>query len=300
MRSWHMNALRLPVSGWYYQDPRFLPTLDTIITQANQAGLYVVLALFDNDKSGSPYGKGAAVPKAENVTFWKFMAAHFAQNPMVLFDLFNEPTDMTAQNYLNGGGSVTGSTGKVANIIGLQPLVDAIRSVGARQIIVAPADVPAQHPDVRIHDPNVMYTAHVYSSIADYNPAVWDQDWGSLLGHYPLYYGEWAVLPNSLIPKQCEPYTPTNAAALTKAFLDYMQQHQISWTAWQFRPYYLVQDTTSYAPTTFEGNWTPCDRQSHAGMGQVIKEYLSQHSPTARAPGEPAAPGSLRGNSMPA
>ncbi len=282
MRSWHMNALRLPLSGWYYQDPRFVPTLDTVVQQANQAGLYVVLALFDNAKSGSPYGQGAAVPKAENVTFWKFIAAHFAHDPMVLFDLFNEPTNLTPQNYLTGGGSVTGSTGKVARNIGLEPLVDAIRSVGARQIVVAPATIAAQNPNVRIHDPNVLYTAHVYGSIADYNPAIWDRDWGSLLGHYPLYYGEWAVLPNSLVPAQCEPYTPSNAADLTKAFLDYMEQHQISWTAWQFRPYYLVQDITSYTPTTFEGNWTPCDTQSHAGMGLVVKEYLSEHAAALR------------------
>jgi hypothetical protein len=30
-----------------------MPILDTIVKQANQAGLYVILALFDNEKSGS-------------------------------------------------------------------------------------------------------------------------------------------------------------------------------------------------------------------------------------------------------
>lgn len=277
MRSWHMNALRLPVSGWYYQDPRFLSDLDTIVVQANEEGLYVILALFDDAKSGSPYGQGADVPKAENVTFWRFMAAHFEHNPMLLFDLFNEPSNMTAQNYLTGGGSVTGSSGKTASIIGFQPLVDAIRSVGARQIIIAPANVPSQYPNVRIRDANVMYTAHVYSSVAANNPAVWEQDWGSLLGHYPLYYGEWAALPNSLIPQQCRPFTPANAAASTQAFLRYMDEQQINWTAWQFRPYYLVQNLISYTPTTFEGAWTPCDTNGHEGMGLVVKEYLSEH-----------------------
>jgi hypothetical protein len=298
MRSWHMNALRLPISGWYYQNPRFLPTLDTIIAQANQEGLYVILALFDNVKSGSPYGQGADVPKAENVTFWRFMAAHFEHNPMLLFDLFNEPSNMTAQNYLTGGGSVTGSSGKTATIIGFQPLVDAIRSVGARQIIIAPANVPSQYPNVRIRDTNVMYTAHVYSSIGANNPAVWEQDWGSLLGHYPLYYGEWAVLPNSLTPQQCKPFTPDNATPSTQAFLRYMDEQQINWTAWQFRPYYLVQNLISYTPTTFEGAWTPCDTNGHAGMGLVVKEYLAEH-PAALAPSEPtAAPIALHGSSM--
>lgn len=257
MSSWNMNVLRLPVSGCYYQDPRFLSTLDTVINQANQAGLYVILALFDDGKSGSPYGQGAAVPKAEDVMFWKFMAARYAQNPMVLFDLFNEPAGMTAQNYLTGGGTVTGSTGQTATIVGFQPLVDAIRSVGANQIIIAPANIPAQYPAVRIHDSNVMYTMHIYSSIAANNPAVWDQQWGSLLGHYPLYYGEWTVLSNSYVPQQCRPFTPANAAPLTEAFLQYMALRQMNWTAWQFRPYYLVQDMTSYTPTTFQGAWNP-------------------------------------------
>lgn len=274
MRSWHMNALRLPVSGWYYQDPRFLPLLDTIVTQANQAGLYVILALFDDAKSGSPYGQGAAVPKAENVTFWKFMAAHFAGNSMLLFDVFNEPTGLTAQTYLNGGGTLTTSTGEMTSIIGLQPLVDAIRSVGAQQIVIAPAAIPASDPTIRIHDANVMYSLHVYSGVAANNPAVWDQQWGSLLGRYPLFYGEWSVLPNSYIPQQCRPYTPDNATPLTQAFLGYMDARQINWTAWQFRPYALVQDMTSYTPTTFQGTWTPCDPSSHAGMGEVVKAYL--------------------------
>ena len=278
MRSWNMNALRLPVSGWYYQDPRFLPLLDTIITQANQAGLYVILALFDDAKSGSPYGQGAAVPKAENVTFWKVMAAHFAGNPMLLFDLFNEPTGLTAQTYLTGGGTLTGSTGQVSSIIGLQPLVDAIRSAGAQQIVIAPAAIPAGDPSIRIHDANVMYTLHIYSGIAANNPAVWDQQWGSLLGQSPLFYGEWTVLPNSQIPQQCSPYTPANAAPLTQAFLSYMDERQINWTAWQFRPYALVQDMTSYTPTTFQGTWIPCDPTSHAGMGEVVKAYLLQES----------------------
>ncbi|HZU00434.1 MAG TPA: cellulase family glycosylhydrolase, partial [Ktedonobacteraceae bacterium] len=233
---------------------------------------------FDDAKSGSPYGQGAAVPKAENVTFWKVMAAHFASNPMLLFDLFNEPMGLTAQTYLTGGGMFTGSTGQVTSNIGFQPLVDAIRSAGAQQIVIAPATIPAGDPSIRLHDANVMYTQHIYSGIAANNPAVWDQQWGSLLGQFPLFYGEWTVLPNSQIPQQCRPYTPANAAPLTQAFLSYMDARQINWTAWQFRPYALVQDMTSYTPTTFQGTWIPCDTTGHEGMGEVVKAYLLQGS----------------------
>ncbi|HLX59311.1 MAG TPA: cellulase family glycosylhydrolase [Ktedonobacteraceae bacterium] len=273
--SWHMNVLRLPVSTWYYTQANFLTKLDTIISQANQAGLYVVIAAFDNAKSGSPYGSNADVPKTENIQFWRDIASRYANNPMVLFDILNEPSNLTAQNYLYGGGSVTGSTGKVANIIGLQPLVDAIRSTGAKQIIIADAGIPAANPSIRIHDPNVMYTIHIYEGIGAGSPSIWDQGWGSLLGNYPLYYGEWAVLPNSLIPGQCQSYTPANADSDTNTFLQYMQSRNISWTAWEFRTYYLIQDYTNFTPTTFQGSWVPCDSNGQEGMGADVKNYLA-------------------------
>jgi hypothetical protein len=57
-----------------------------------------------------------------------------------------------------------------------------------------------------------------------------------------------------------------------------MDARQINWTAWQFRPYALVQDMTSFTPTTFQGTWIPCDPTSHAGMGEVVKAYLLQGS----------------------
>ena len=213
-----------------------------------------LLGLLDNHddaKSGSPYGPNCAVPKAEDVAFWRVIAAHFANNPMVMFDLLNEPQGVTAQNWLSGGG--TAQCSQAVAIVGFQPMVDAIR----------------------IQDPNVMYTLHIYAEIGTGSPSTWDQDWGSLLGNYPLYYGEWAVLPNSLVPAQCQPYTSANADSDTNAFLSYMQSRNINWTAWEFRTYYLIQDYTNFTPTNFQVSWAPCDSLGQEGMGADVKNYLS-------------------------
>ena len=276
MRSWHMNALRLPISLWIYNtDPAgYLSILDQTVQEANADGLYVILDNHDDAKSGSPYGLNCAVPKAEDVAFWHAIAGHYASNPMVMFDLFNEPQGLTAQNWLHGGGTAACSS-KPATIVGFQPMVDAIRSAGARQIVIAPANIPAVDPSVRIQDPNVMYTIHIYSQIGTGNASAWDLDWGSLLGKYPLYYGEWSVNPNSLVPQQCQPYTPANADSATNAFLQYMQSRNINWTAWEFRAYYLIQDYTTFTPTTFQGSWTTCDVNGHEGMGADVKNYLA-------------------------
>ena len=282
LRSWHMNALRLPISLWIYNaDPAtYLGLLDQVIQQANAAGLYVILDNHDDAKSGSPYGPNCAVPKAEDVAFWRVIAAHFANNPMVMFDLLNEPQGVTAQNWLRGGG--TAQCSQAVAIVGFQPMVDAIRSAGARQIIIAPADIPAANPSIRIQDPNVMYTLHIYAEIGTGSPSTWDQDWGSLLGNYPLYYGEWAVLPNSLVPAQCQPYTSANADSDTNAFLSYMQSRNINWTAWEFRTYYLIQDYTNFTPTNFQVSWAPCDSLGQEGMGADVKNYLSRAPPLKR------------------
>ncbi len=286
MKSWNMNVLRLPISLWEYNlDPsKYIGYLDPIIQQANSAGLYVVLDNHDDAKSGSPYGQLCAIPKAEDVTFWKFIAGRYANNPMVMFDLINEPDAQTAQNYLSGGGTIN-CTLKPAQDVGMQAMVNAIRQAGAHQIIIADAAVPAANPSVRINDANVMYTVHIYAKIGTGNQTSWDQAWGGLLGKYPLYYGEWAVLPNSLVPAQCQPYTPANADKYTNNFLQYMQQRNANWSAWSFRTPYLLLSQSALTPSTFAGNWTTCNTSGQEGMGSDVKNYLATVSNTQTASG---------------
>jgi len=54
VQTWKMNALRLCLSNWIYvKDPvNYMKQLDTVIQQANAAGLYVVLNLHDDGKAG--------------------------------------------------------------------------------------------------------------------------------------------------------------------------------------------------------------------------------------------------------
>ena len=279
-QKWHMNALRLPVSNWIYakQPKLFLSLLDTVVQQANQAGLYVMLALNDYAKGGSPYGQGAFMPKPESVQFWKVMAAHYLTNPMVMFDAYNEPHYPDANTWLNGGGTQRGSNGKSTSIVGMQALVNAIRSTHAKQIIIIAGVKTAG--TLRISDPNIVYTQHTYYKVAVGNPAVWDQDWGSFKGHYPLYYGEWALLPNSRVARRCQSATPTNADQKVLAFLNYMKQNQISWTAWKFDVPYLLQDRTNFTPTQLNDphhSWKCNSPNAVAGMGMDVKTFLLSH-----------------------
>ncbi|GAC1656721.1 MAG: hypothetical protein NVS4B7_00980 [Ktedonobacteraceae bacterium] len=282
VQTWKMNTLRLPLSNWIWakDSVNYMHQLDTVIQEANTAGLYVVLNLHDDGKAGSPYGDRADLPKTQDQVFWIAMATHYKANSMVLFDLYNEPKDTSWPMWLNGHATVSGAT-----VVGHQNLVNAIRAAGAPQIVIVEPGSAGGHGKAwsnvgnsLINDPNVIYSLHVYDYIW-YNPQQQDALWGpTILNHHPLYYGEWALLTNGTgVPgyDHCKYIVPGQANQVVQNFLSYMNSRNASWTAWDFAPYHLIQNYTNFAPTTLNIPWKCGNPTSHAGMGTVVQNYLS-------------------------
>src|SRR5258708_19814716 len=69
INSWHMNVIRIPVAAYRYQQPNYMNLLDQTIQQANQAGLYVILANFEDNRSGMG-SVGTNLLDATGLTFW--------------------------------------------------------------------------------------------------------------------------------------------------------------------------------------------------------------------------------------
>lgn len=280
MAHWHMNAVRINISYWIYLlDPLlYLTRLDQAVTAAHAAGLYIVLDFHDDKQSGSPSADG--MMHAETVTFWKMLAHHFRDDRMMLFDPINEPKYPDWQTWLNGNS---------AGVVGYQQIIAAIRGTGAQQIIILePGDgcesctrsswqgaenyLPA--------DPNIMFSQHDYAEVVTGNPQTWDAAWGKILGRFPIYYGEWAVLPHPNHPVFCKGLTSANADAVTRSFLEYLQARHANWTAWDFNPSNLIESFTSYTPTTFQSGapWACEDASAaQAGMGLTLKQFLADH-----------------------
>jgi hypothetical protein len=297
--SWHMNATRIPISPWIYQkDPStYMSQLDQWVQTATSDGLYVILVMHDDAKAGSPYGNNATLPKEQDIPFWKAIASHYKNNPMVMYDVYNEPKDTSWTQWLHGGGTVDG-----AQVVGFQDLVSAIRSVGAQQLIVVEPGssggktASSSDPNAAaeeggwsnfpgsdaINDPNIMYSLHVYQYVSQ--PAsVQNVKWGPILHHYPIFYGEWAFLANGYgVPGKAHCQNlPTNSSGATQVvnnFLNYMASVGASWTAWQFAPKVLVQNYKSFVPTTFPSSFGCGNSNADLGMGSVIQQYLSKNN----------------------
>src|SRR5208282_6891149 len=93
--------------------------VDNIVSVCSANNAYALLDLHwsGTAASASPPCLGAGwgsatgqqnMPDDNSVTFWSSVAARYANNPAVLFDLYNEPHDDPWMTWRNGGISGSG------------------------------------------------------------------------------------------------------------------------------------------------------------------------------------------------
>jgi hypothetical protein len=297
-QQWNMNAVRLPLSNWLWQDDPegYLDRVESVVKQANDAQLIVILALDSSRNAGSPYPKTETkMPMAEAADFWKSTAARFKDNPNVMFDLFNEPNmngdsgdtkAPTSKTRLPTDAEwdfwATGGTKNGQAYIGMQNLVDAIRGTGALQVIVASGMGGVLFRNAARHalkdslkDGNIIYAVHVYFGEYNHTTDQWNSSFGFMAQRYPIYVSEWAFLPNGDYKEFCKHVEYDAAPAKVQEFMKYMDTRKISWTAYSFALNRLIQDYSSYAPTQLDIPWECGDRKTKAGMGTLVKQFLT-------------------------
>lgn len=265
---WKANAVRLPVKEefWFGRNPiqkdggqAYRDHIDQCVMIAANRGAYLILDLHR-----------FRAPKAEHAEFWKAAAGHFKDHPAVLFDLFNEPHGISWEIWRDGGfvGEKSGADesafltdeDKKKNqgfeSIGMQALVDAVRSTGAKNIVIAGGlgwsfDLSGITEGHALEDKTgngIMYAWHVYN---------WHKGWEKAVlaaaAKYPILVGEVGadVKKMDFIPldAQEDPFT------WVPDMLGFIQKHRLNWTAWCFHPKatpVMISDW-KYTPTPFWG-----------------------------------------------
>lgn len=115
--------------------------------------------------------------KPHHVAFWLDAATRYKDHPGVIFGLLNEPHDITWEIWRNGGVTSDKAVGAAPaenneklvgeRTIGMQALVDAVRSTGARNLVsVGGLDWAYTLDGVldgyALDDGNLMYESHCY------------------------------------------------------------------------------------------------------------------------------------------
>jgi hypothetical protein len=101
--------------------------------------------------------------QALSVPFWKQVAARYGRNPLVAFDLYNEPHDVAEPVWLLGGPVV--ADGSAYQAAGMQQLYDAVRGTGAQNLVVVSGLDWANRPPTGplVSGSNIVYGVHAYT-----------------------------------------------------------------------------------------------------------------------------------------
>ncbi len=157
---WGGNFIRLPLNQdrWLGQAcgasaSSYQAIVDSIVNTISGRNCWVLLDLHWSDMGtwggGNVCGTSGTngehdMPDDNSTAFWASLAAHYANNPAVLFDLYNEPggcstSKLTANaagwSLWRWGGSAWGDGNYHSP--GMQGLVTTVRATGARNIIFA-------------------------------------------------------------------------------------------------------------------------------------------------------------------
>jgi hypothetical protein len=272
---WNASIIRIPLTQdlWFgYSKGQSIPDarreeayrklVDSVVERIASKNCYVLVDL--HWSNGGKWGQNIdqhAMPDEHSVRFWMDCAARYANNPAVFFDLYNEPHDVSWKVWRDGGEVHETNEDPSRGLQlqyrtpGMQALLDAVRSTGARNVVVAGGldwayDLRGVVDGYALDDPRgngVMYGTHLYP---------WKKDWDrhvtpTALKH-PVFVGEVGCNPW----KEGDPeYQKVDCATWAPEVLHYMDKHQLTWTAWSFHPTAspcLISDW-DYHPTSYWG-----------------------------------------------
>jgi endoglucanase len=226
---WKSNCIRLPVKEEYWfgetggqkdGGKAYRELVDQAITLAANRGAYVLL---DLHRFGAP--------RQEHATFWKDAAAKYKDHPAVLFDLFNEAHGTSWEAWRDGGPVPNkDEPAKSYESIGMQALIDAVRSTGAKNIVLVGGldwayDLSGIAQGYEVNDRGgngIIYSSHIYP---------WKRDWQNkvlcIADKHPILVGEVGADEGT---GQEDPYT------WVPDMLGFIQKHKLHWTAFSFHP----------------------------------------------------------------
>jgi endoglucanase len=170
IHSWGANFVRLPLvenpalPGDCLYNPSYLSVVDRVVHDVTSRGMVVLLDLHLLAVTPcGPYAK-QKLPDGAAVRFWQILANRYKDNPLVAFDLFNEPHDVTDAVWRDGGAVISGGVRYVA--VGMQRLYNAVRGTGATNLVFLsgngwantyPSDAPLTGAT------NVVWGVHAYT-----------------------------------------------------------------------------------------------------------------------------------------
>ncbi len=257
---WKVNIVRLPLSQdrWFGKTAEqndegksYRKLVKEIVELCSSKGCYIILDLHWSDAGiwGENIGQHS-MPDKNSVLFWKDIAAVYANNPAVLFDLYNEPHHVSWDVWLKGG-TITdrpnrpGQTATTYEAAGMQELLDTVRATGAKNVVIAGGldwayDMSGFLEGRQLKDPKgngVIYANHVYDNKRE-SVFTWIASMEEASAKLPILIGEFGGSGGPQRRVGLWNSSPANAMGddWLLHVLQAIADHNWSFTAWDLHP----------------------------------------------------------------
>ncbi|MFO1476828.1 MAG: cellulase family glycosylhydrolase [Verrucomicrobiota bacterium] len=301
IRDWKVNIIRLPLAQdrWFGKGPEqsdggagYRALVESIVDRCSTNSCYVLLDLQWSD--GGQWGTNIAMhpmPDLNSLEFWKDCAAKFRNHPAVMFDLYNEPRDVSWDVWQRGG-TIADHTGgrkqeppRQYEAVGMQTLLDAIRAQGATNLVVAGgldwaydfSGILNGRGLVDTNGAGVVYANHAYNNKGD-SAARWISKMEKAAAQLPVIVSEFGGSggTNRHAGRFAHPETTPNGDDWLLHVMQALQDHRWSWIAWDLHPFAgpcLVSDW-NYTPTPDFGVF----------VKQALADQLPRYTPPPPMP----------------
>ncbi|HKP18175.1 MAG TPA: cellulase family glycosylhydrolase [Gaiellaceae bacterium] len=231
--AWHVNVVRVPLNEGCWLGLSSLPADYTggpyrdavkgFVQRLHAAGLYVILELHWNAPGSQPALGQQVMPDADHSpAFWKSVARTFKSDRALIFDVYNEPHDVSWACWRDG--CTTGGGWKTA---GMKLLVKAIRGVGAKQPIMLGglgwSNDLSGWLQWRPAGTGLVAAFHTYNFNGCSTQACWDAQVAPVAAKVPVVTGEFGE-------NDC-------AHGYADSYMDWADAHGISYLGWTWNPW---------------------------------------------------------------
>ena len=256
---WNCNIIRIPVSQdrWFgfgdeqqkddITGEKYRELIDEIVEVLQERKKYMLLDLHWSDMN--EWGNNISqhcMPDMNSLLFWKDAAKRYKNHPAVLFGLYNEPHSVDWDLWKNGGYITEKIRNRETKEIkeytylspGCQKIADAIRGVGANNILVIGGlDWSFTLKEIcngyEIDDRNgngIIYDSHVYP----WKPLDWDNYVAEVAAKYPILIGEFGHYGDEAKPREGE--QALKSGEWMPRLMDWIDKNQFHFAAWCFHP----------------------------------------------------------------
>jgi len=233
--SWGINAVRIPLNedcwlGINGVDPQwsgqnYQQAIEQYVALLGAANIVTILDLHWSAPGDElAMGQQVMADADHSTSFWSSVASAFRSNPAVIFDLYNEPNNISWDCWLNGCTIPASGSTPAWQATGMQSLVDAVRQAGATQpVLIGGLDWAgdlsgwlANQPVDPLHQE--VASVHVYNFSGCASVQCWDTNYAPVSAVVPVIAGE--VGENSC------------TVTFPDTFFDWADANDVSYLAW--------------------------------------------------------------------